>query len=528
MSENTLVPTANSTETAMKASPPSYYSTKKIRKSMWHYLLGRGMSAIGSFAVAILLIRVLPVETYGIYTALAGLLVTLGLLSDGGLDRIIPKFLPMLRSAQAESQLAKFCWKLLFLRIVFIVALVIPVLFIPGLFNTLISNNTGLDILIPFAAYTILICVAVHLSRTLQALLLQREATQGMALEWFAKLTALLAILAYLNSLPLNIVVWIQALSVALGAFYMLLIVRNHLHKSARKIDSEPRTLDISPRRILLFGWHNYLPNLIGLVLSSSTMKLISAYYLGNAQTAALGFAYAITGVMRNYLPATLMLGLIEPVFMARYAEHRDFKALNEMSSVILKINLFILAPATVWLALSGAPIIDFITAGKYTDTVWLLTGMMVTIMWYCHYLVLRLIVNAVEESWLLFTSNAWASLVGILQIGAMIFYGLPGMLAGSLVVSWFENYYLVRALRRKGHPYKPDWKGLLRIIVLALLASLIGSLSFKWQSGIFGSLLAGFITVVVYLGLAYYWKPFSEGERQLLNRFVGRKLFIW
>lgn len=512
---------------AISMSKTSYYSGRKVRASMWHYLLGRGMTAIVSFTVAILLVRILPVETYGAYTALTGLLVTLGIISDGGLDRVIPKFLPTLRTQRAEAQLAGLSWKLLGLRAIFIGVALIPILLFSDSISGFLSLDNHSNVIWPFALYIFLACIAVHLSRTLQALLLQRNATRAMALEWLTKLAALLLILALMGGLSLMQVVRVQTIAVSLAALYMLVILHAHLGLF-KSTDTAAKRFDISPARLWRFGWHNYLPNLIGLIVSSNTMKLISAAYLGSIQTAALGFAFAITGMMRNYLPAILMLGLIEPVFMARYAERREFSTLNEMGSIIVKINLFVLAPATVWLALCGAPVIDFITAGKYTNTVWLLTGLMVSLMFYSHGLVLKLILNAVEESWLLLVANLWASLAGMLQIAAMLLYGLPGMLAGILLIAWFENVYIVKRLRAKNHPYHPHWQGIVRIMVLALASGILGASTTLLIPGLIGSLLAGLATVGLFLLFGYLWKPFLPSERALLNRFIGRNWIVW
>ena len=507
--------------------PVHHYSSSRIRKNMWPYLLGRGMAAIGSFAVAILLVRTLPVETYGVYTALSGLLLTLGILSDGGLDRIIPKFIPLLRTANAEAQLSSLCWKLLGLRLIFISAVLIPLLIMPEKVMSLLSIQHYGDVIWAFTAYTLFSIASVHLSRTLQALLMQGAVTTGMAIEWFTKLAALLIVLFDLHTLPLLHIIWIHAITIGLGALYMLVRLKLHLNEFTDAADHSVK-LDVPRARLWKFGWHNYVPNLLGMALSPGTTKLVSAYFLGITQTAALGFAYSITGMVRQYLPAILMLGLIEPAFMSRYTERKDFSILNELGSIVLKINLFVLTPITVWLATSGTPFIDLITGGKYLDTVWLISGLLVFLMLSSHFLVLQLICNAAEESWLLFKCNAWSALVGLIQIVGIIMYGLPGFLAGMLIAGWFENHYLVLLLRKRHHPYQPDWQGIRRIIILAVLSGLLGSLMLRWLPNLAGSLLSAVITELTFLSLAYLWKPFTGSERNLLNRFMGRKLFVW
>ncbi|MEO5573976.1 MAG: lipopolysaccharide biosynthesis protein [Gammaproteobacteria bacterium] len=516
------------TDKTSNLNPINHYSGRKIRKSMWHYLLGRGMAAIGSLAVALLLIRVLPVEVYGAYTTLGGLLVTLSIISDAGLDRVLPKFLPLLRIANAESQLARLCWKLLGLRTVFIVILLIPVVLAPHWISSLLSIDNGTELIWPFVLYGVMWVISTQLGRTLQVLLQHGVVAKSMILEWFTKLAALVIFLLYTGTLPLVYVTWVQAVTIGLGMLYLMIHLQRHLKKFAKAAHFPSGEADIPRQRLLTFAWHNYLPILITIGLSEGTIKLISAYYLGITQTASLGFAYAIAGLLRQYLPAVLLLGLIEPAFMARYNEQRDFTILNEMASIVVKSNVFLLAPITVWLLLSGTPLIGLITGGKYLDTVWLLVGFMVALILYSHFVVLQLIANAVDESWLLTKCQLWAVLLAIAEIAAMIFYGLPGLLAGTLALAIFRNVYLSVSLRSKNYPYKPDSQGLMRIVILAVVAGLIGGQVMRWSPGISGSLLALILTVVSFLSLAYLWKPFKDKERELLNRFMGREIFIW
>ncbi len=494
---------------------------------MGHYLLGRGMVGIGSLAVALLLVRVLPVEVYGAYTALAGLHLTLSIMSDAGIERVVPKFYPMLRIANAETRLAQLCWKLLSFRTLLILVALIPVFLAPDWITSLLSIEEGTAVIWPFTLYVVLWVVSAYLARTLQSLLQQRDVTRGMALEWFTKLAGMLMVLGFMGTLPLVAVTWIQAVTVGLGALFLFVKLRQHLKEFA-SAGHPQKEIDLPAERLWRFGWHNYLPNLVNIIFSDGTIKLVSAYYLGIATTAALGFAYAIAGVCKQYLPAVLMMGLIEPAFMARYTERRNFTVLNELASIVLKSNIFVLAPAAVWLLLSGTPLVGLVSGGKYLDTVWLLSGLIGILMMHSHYLVLTLIVNAIEESKLLFACNAWASLFALAQIVALATFGLPGLLIGLFFTSGFKNTYLAVKVRSKNYPYKPDWSGVARIVILAIISGFAGSLALHWLPGVLGSLVSLVITSILFLALTYLWKPFKQVERDLLNRFVGKKVFVW
>lgn len=507
------------------SSPKKHYSAHNVRRSLWQYLTGRGVTAIASIAFNIILVRALSIPDYASYTALSGLIILITIISSGGLERVIPKFLPELKVAGAAHQLVRLCWRLLELRTGLIIVILIPVVFLREELSALFAIIGGETVMHATIIYILIFTVSWHISRTQEALLLQRDATTGLAIEWFAKLATVLLVLYYGQALTVGVAMWIHVGTATLGALYKFIKLRQYLSSS---LTSEPLIqVDFAMERLWRFGWHNYLQSLIVVPQSPSTMRLVSAHFLMSSSTAALGFAYNLVSVLQRYLlPGTLMLGLIEPIFMARYSAHKDFQALNEMGSIVVKINLCLLAPAIVWLMLSGSATIDLITAGKYTDSVWLICALLIATTMDSHIQILEIVANAVEESWLLLTSNLWAAVIGIFQIGAIILYGLHGLIIMTLLISIFRNYYLIWALRTKNHGYKLEWTGSFRILVAAIISGILGSLIMQGIGGFAGSLIAAIITGILFLTMIYFWLPFTQSEQNLMNRFAGRKIF--
>src|SRR5690606_4226073 len=94
-----------------------HYSRSRVRTSLAHFLLGRGVSALLGLGVAILIVRELPVRQYAGYTALTGAQLLLLALCNVGMERIIPRYFPELRQRGALRELRSFCWRLLGLQV---------------------------------------------------------------------------------------------------------------------------------------------------------------------------------------------------------------------------------------------------------------------------------------------------------------------------------------------------------------------------------------------------------------------------
>jgi O-antigen/teichoic acid export membrane protein len=504
----------------------NHYSSSKVKKGVVHFLTGKGITAVASFAVAILLIRELSIQNYAAYTALSALLLFMMLLTNLGLERVVPKYIPPLKIANAYSELFVFSVKLLKIRFFSLLLSIIPL----GVFSSFIFGWLNIDIdntlLVYFSIYLVGFGLSMHLMRMLQALLEQKQAMFGMAVEWFSKLLGLISILYVYEDLNLALVFILQAVTVWLGVLYLSFILFNKLRIKVEK-NYGVNVLDC--RQVFNFGMDNYLQTLLGFHTLPSTSKLLGASFLASPALAGLGFAYAITGVFKRYLPANLLLGLVEPVIMARYTETNDFKKTVKIVGLILKLNLFIIIPASIWILFNGEGLINLISKDKYGDSYWLVSSLLFILVLESQRSVLQLISNAVDQSRLLLLSNIW-SLVGVpFWLLSTYAWGISGLITGLILILMFRNIFLSRRLSLLGFDFKTDWKSIILILVSSILASVlsyfIGNVIDDYLLGLLATIVS-FISI--YLTMNYLFKPFSKEERKTLNNFIGKKIFVW
>lgn len=93
-----------------ETSKPDYYGIGKVRSSLFHFLFGKGFSAIASLVVVVMIIRELAVAEYAIYATLHALVMFSRMLTSFGVNSAVLRFLPDLRvvgnNAAAYAMLA--------------------------------------------------------------------------------------------------------------------------------------------------------------------------------------------------------------------------------------------------------------------------------------------------------------------------------------------------------------------------------------------------------------------------------------
>ena len=499
-----------------------YYDAKRVRKSLGHFLIGKGLTAIASFSVALIVVQNLSVSDYSGLTALSGLLILMMCLTSGGLERVIPRYFPQLREASAESELKLFCRNLFVIRLGLLVSgIAIMVLLARPIFDWLNLNNSS-SLLVSFSLYCLSYGLYTHLMRSLQALLLQKQATFGQAIDSYSKLAGVIVWVYFLDSLSLTEAVYIYTATSTLGAFYMLLALRSHLIIfSTDTKTSAGNVLDYNNVKAL--GWQNYLQLIAGWHASASAAKIVGVHFLTGGGAAVLGFSFAMMQVIRRYLPATLLLGLIEPAVIAKYTEKRDFSILNRHVSSVLKFNLVALMPATIWFYLAGDPIVSLLTGGKYLDSTWVISCLLVLLMMESHRLVLQLVCNAIEHSELLLKSNLVSLLLWPVVIVLIASIGLPGLVLGFIGISVLQNFLIVIYLRRFDYEYNPDWINILRLVLVSLTAVPLAFLLSSWMgiSGVAEAVVSGIIVFPLYVMGVISFSPFTQSERSMLRRYI-------
>jgi O-antigen/teichoic acid export membrane protein len=510
--------------TSVMRQETGYYTTSRIRKNLRYFISGRVVGALGTFIATVLVVRHLSVTEYGVFTTALGSSIVCGLVFGLGIERLIPRYLSEFRSEGDMRAVALLSWMFLLARILLLVPAFLLIYGFWDLIAAVLKTELDTSVFWLVIAYIGAFLLGKQSSDTLQAILSHRAASFGFMADALIRV-AVLGFLAWRGELSLKAALSAYAAGALAGALVCLWGMHRHF---AAERDASSSTNALSPTAVAQYGWHAYLHNLGGILLTPQALRIICASMLGATGVAALGFAQSMTEFVRRYLPVNFLISMIEPIFISRYRADKDFGALDALVSVIFKINLFVLAPLVSWLAFSGEGVLALMTGGKYLDQLWLLTGLLILLAFESHRTLIHLVVMAIDETWLLVMSQFWPLAMLAVLLVLIGLHGLAGFLAGLSGISAFVNLYLVYRLRQKGYPYRPDWKNIARICLNAAIAGGVGAVFNAHMGGWQGSLLAAAAVGAVYLGLGFVRRSFSATEKELIDRLIGKPLWVW
>ncbi len=490
-------------------------------------MLGRAVMIISAVAVSLMVIRGLNVVEFGQYVALLGLMLVLSLISDMGISRIQPRFLPELFVAKNFHGLISLIRGVAWARASLHGLILLLVWLLSPIWTHWLNINLNPDVLLPFIIYTFFYALNAQTQRTLQVLLMQKQSAKLVSFEWLLKVTLLFGLYQGADSFILADIFWIQAAVTCLA----FIIGQGILWVKGNKLDFEnetPKTTPENIKNITQFGLKNWLQSLMGVPLTPGAARLFIATFAGAISAAHLGFAYTMMQLMQRVLPSKMIMQAIEPVYIARYRESGDFKELNNMASLVLKLNYFILLPLLVWFPLGSAGVLDWVSAGKYSDAGWIVAALIFIFMLENHRMALQVLSNAVDQSWLLVKSNFWANVLLPFYIGFIALWDIMGLLVGLAMISAFRNTYLIHQLRKNSFNYLQDWAFFSRMILSACFATAALFLLTPHLADLSGSLISLATSAFIFYASGLLFKFFNTQERALMNKTLGKKLFFW
>lgn len=501
-----------------------HYSRARVRGALGHFVLGKLASGGLGITFLILALRWLPQRDYGAYAALIALQVSTLSLSSLGIEPAAERFVPELRVQGGASRLASFVTGAMVLRLL---TLAVGCLLFWGLADA-IAGWSGVDAIRENAGTFVLWVFAFgcmqSMSAVLESLLLQRASQLAATLSSAVRLGALV-MLAMTNGLVVSEVLVCELLGAVTGSTVALFgIVRYFRGEPGLALTTHVGLGDMKAR-LVRFATFNYSAQFVMQGYGHEIWRVLAAKLLGLADAARYGFVVSMMETIQKYLPATLLIRMIRPVFVSRYAANRDFGQLNVFASLVLKLNLLVLAPMIGIAVGVGATLIPLLTEGKYADADLLLGFVLLLLVPASHQWVISILANTLEKNSLQF-QGALVALVGT-PVGwfAVGYIGLYGVVLGIGTSALLYNSFVVLRLRAMGFPYRQDMRG-----VIGLLAC--GAVAWAGAAGVLAVLpgLPGALTGMVVGSAAYgltviAFRPFSKAEFDVLSGVVPARL---
>ncbi|HUX30269.1 MAG TPA: oligosaccharide flippase family protein [Thiobacillus sp.] len=479
------------------------YGRERIRRGGVHFLLGKGLSSIAGFAVLVLLVRYLSVAEFATYSVLQAFVEVFTALTGFGLTHAALRYIPELYAQHENRVFRGFVVAAFGLRLVVLtLATLLAYLMGAGL-----AGLFGLDAWVGvFQAYLLVVWLRVNgnfLFQILESTLHQGLGQTAFVLTTLTKLGGI-GWLVYEGSIDIERVIWVEAAAEVLGLGVLLLGVLRVLR--AAPIGQGMLGLmgwwAVHARRVTRYGFAGYLQHLAILPYGSAPSRLVAGRFLEVVSLAAFGFAQSFADMLRRYLPAQLLGGLIRPVLVARFSMNRDFDAVTGMLALVFRINTVSLGAVAAVLLAHGPAIVAGVSGGKYgAEASWLLLALVGVLVLESRRFLIDLAIQAVERNGLLVTGNLVlaASLVpAILLMPTFGPLAIPVAAALGLVIS---NTWITHRLAGEGFSYPFGYVDFGRVLLSMALAALVGYALQDRLGWIFGLIMVS-IAYVVLLGV--------------------------
>lgn len=503
-----------------------HYNRSRIQSALRRFLLGRVATGLLGLIFFILVLRTLDRDEFGAYAALLALQAGAAVLGTLGIESTLERFLPELRTQQDDGAVTQ-------LILLGVIARGAVLLLIAGVAALSLDVWVPLISMQPFRstiplalAWLVLFgllstCSAIH-----EALL--NQGTAQLAQATYSSIKTVLFLFLPIGLVAdggLHRVILCELIATALALLLALETLRHEARHVLPALGGAPAVLHTAiRRRMLRFGLKNYGAQLLMLLYGADAMRLVASSQAGLAQAGRFGAVHALYEYIQRYLPAFMLIRLIRPVFVSRYTATGDFRALNSMAAMVLKLNLLVLTPLMVFLVGCGDLVLGVMSKGRYSDAGMLLVAYVALLVPVSNQWVVSVVASTTEQNDTQLKAAAMA-VPGIFIGAALIpYFGVAALVAGAWCSAVVYNVSAMFILRRAGFPINFDWRALslcfLCISLGGILARLLNQ-TFS-QGAVMSFSLAGAIALLCMLAL-FMCRLFSQDELRLVKSIIQR-----
>jgi O-antigen/teichoic acid export membrane protein len=477
------------------------YGIMRIRRGVGHFMLGKIVSVPVGFFYLVLVVRGLNVNEFAAYSILEAFVYLFSAVAGLGLIHAALRYIPELYGKHYHL-----AFKQLTLTTILLHTLSLSVF--AGLAFVLVdpvSEWVGLgheSIALKVYLLAVLIRATSHvISQILESVLCQGLSQAGFTAGSIAKLVLLASYILY-HPINLVSVIWIE---VTADILTLLILLSGLVHILRQKPPADVPADDASWlntnfKRLLRFGIAGYLQHLAVIPYAGSFNRLLGGHYLNPAAMASFGFSLSIYDYLIRYLPAQLLLGVIRPVLISRFARTHRFSDLVSVVNLVFKINVYLLGFVLVPLASCGPEFIVLLSGGKYgLDSFYLLWALLLKLILDTARQQLDTLAQITEHNAILVKSNVLLTLSVLPGIALMPAFGALTLPLANAIGQAASMHLILTNLARHRHVYRHDWPSMARVTSIVILSS-VGGVIIKIIGGDW--ITAGACATVLYLFL--------------------------
>lgn len=500
------------------------FSLARMRGSLVLFAAGKIASGLIGIAWLLTLVRVLDVPSYGGYIVLLALLEIVLLVSNAGVYPFAQRYLTEARLPHNLLLLPRLVWRSLAYRIATLLASAGALAALAQPLASLIGQPRLAPVLGIYALVIVFEGSARYLELAFESMLEQGRAQVCAVLRNGGRLATVLALSLAARTLDLEAVVRIESITAGLGLLLAVGVMAQALQLQAKLAVPSSRPADnFALARLAPFALPLFVAQCLTQLYSPDAIKLVISRLLGVVEAATFGFAHALSYVVQRYLPASLLVGLIRPMLVARRAHTGSDEDLIVVGNLVLKINLFLVLPLAGLFAVAGREFAWVVSGGKFPDAGPLLLLLTLLLVLTGTHVVLSMLATALEDRRAVLLGTL-VSVPGIL-VGTQL---APSLGAVAMVLGlWLSELmwcgFTLWLLRQRGFAFHIDivaWAKLCAsaMAAAALAAGLMHQLALTGAARLLGSVV---LIAMAYPVFCLLLKPLSRSELTLMARLL-------
>lgn len=495
----------------------SAYKTERLRRALMYFVGGRAIQAVGRIVSILLMVRILAVADYGAYMLIIGTAEMLLMVTSFGLVPVAQRYLPQLLGTQPIGSLYRF----VALLVVTHLMIIATIAYLLGFFWEMLAPFFGFNgqqisatmlapwlfLVVPASRFSTVILEALLEQGKIQIaatfLVVGRVAIFGvlwLVVPYIGLRTALIVDLA-VNSIALLLTWW---------------FIRNSL----ATLHSSVNAGTMPVREMVRCARHMALVGPMSATAMPGAIRLTLANTLGVEEIALFSFLQSLERLVSQYLPGTLLRGLILPVLISRSVGRGGADVLAAGTGMLLKSNLAMVAGGVVMVAVCGNELVALLSGGKFVNGGFTLLLLYIAMIVLSQRHVLEMIMQITGHT-IAIGVTAVAAPVALLLVWVFSVYGLNfavvSIMGASLVANWISSSILVRSTDW----FRLDWRGITAIFLPAGGAIALGLLGAMWLHPI----VVGGVMVVLYSTSLWITKPFKRLEIGMIERVIGNNV---
>ncbi len=470
----------------------------------------------------VILARYLSVAEFGIYNLLIGSALILGVFTDAGLGSSLQRFVPEYMRTQQHSRLFRtFFFSESYAAVSGLIVATVLIVCFPIYASRLKLNEYFVAVVLFLVGYVV----------SSQLLFLQ-VTFNGMLKQVLASLTDVLYMALRLLGVLLVVLLGARLVNVFIAELCAAVLVcatmwSIFLTRVYRPLRPKPG-LDgsLERRRLARYSLLNAASMPGSFIYSYSSDYLVIGVMASATQLGIYSLASRASQMLMVIMPPSLLQSIMRPVFYHRYYSVEEKEAeLQRMFRFMVTFTASVLFPTVTLACIEAKRILPYVFGSSFTASVPIFVLMMGFTMFTILDLPSDLVLQAIEKV----QGRVYAQIFAVYNIAAAILllpvWGLMGVAfaTGSAVtlrsLTWF---FMARHYSRISLPAWPLFKIVTNCVVAGLATYLVGLVG----QAVAWAFIGVAVGLLVYVGASRVNVFLNEDERQLVNRFMKRRVF--